>query len=501
MVRQRERLTILVDAFQKGNERVFTDIYDLTQRDLHVYALMLMKDPDKAQDLLQDTYIKVIEQISTLREPSRFLPWAKTILHNLAMTEFRRQGKAPILLDEDKEEILDDIREEEESFIPGGSLDRRELQQIVFDVVKTLPVEQRVAMVAYYYDEMSVKDIAEMMQCSEGTVKTRLYHGRKAFKGKLEAYEKRHNIRLHSAAPLLFMGFKGFDLATAPTAKAAAGTFAQITAKTGIHAAGAAGHAGAGSMAGQAEIHSSAGIKGAGAKAAVVKTATGGAAKKIVAAVAITALVAGGGGAAIHHAVSVSSDNAETKTVVSEEASEPEMTPREKAMAAYRQFLEDKQETIAEFRVLPLGEEIPALIYGIGAQGENVRTVSIVRYDTGRESIQPLGTLESSSGNGRILYKNGRLYAAGYLNGQDFSEYQIEDGEISARGYTREAGQIRSITYKGELRAAEGQPLGVAAGNYVKESEGDLIQRMQNDYAGSVLILEKNNKTNREKIK
>ena len=492
MGQQREQLTILVDAFQKGNERVFTDIYDLTQRDLHVYALMLMKDPDKAQDLLQDTYIKVIEQIHTLREPSRFLPWAKMILHNLAMTEFRRQGKAPILLDEDKEEIFDDIREEEESFIPGGSLDRRELQQIVFDVVKTLLVEQRVAMVAYYYDEMSVKDIAEMMQCSEGTVKTRLYHGRKAFKGKLEAYEKRHNIRLHSATPLLFIGFKGFDLATAPTAKAAAGTFAQVTAKTGIHAAGAAGHAG---------IHSSAGLKGAGAKAAVVKTAAGGAAKKIVAAVAITSLVAGGGGAAIHHAVSGSSDNAETKTVVSEEASEPEMTPREKAMAAYRQFLEDKQETIAEFRVLPIGEEIPALIYGKGAQGENVRTVSIVRYDTGRESIQPLGTLESSSGNGRILYKNGRLYAAGYLNGQDFSEYQIEDGEISARGYTREAGQIRSITYKGELRAAEGQPLGVAAGNYVKESEGDLIQRMENDYAGSVLILEKNNKTNREKIK
>lgn len=499
MIQQQEQLTILVDAFRKGNERVFTDIYELTQRDLHVYALMLMKDPDKAQDLLQDTYIKAIEQIQTLKDPSRFLPWAKTILHNLAMTEFRKQGKAPILLDEDKEEIFDDIREEEEAFIPGESLDRRELQEIVFDVIKTLPVEQRVTMTAFYYDEMSVRDIAEMMDCSEGTVKTRLFHGRKAFKGRLEAYEKRHNIRLHSAAPLLFMGFQGLDLAAAPTADAAAKTFAGITAKTGIQAAGTHGIAGAAAQHGGSGYAASqyAGAKAAGTRA-VVKTAAGASAKKIVAAVAITALVAGGGGLAVHNAVSGQPDQTETKAAYeeTEEAAEA-MTWQ----TAYRNFLEQKQETIAEFRVLELGDEYPALVYGEDEQGSNVRKVNIVRYDKIREEIEPLGPLESSSGNGRIFYKEGRLYAAGYLNGQDFSEYLIENGEISARGYSRDAGGTRRITYKGKLRAAEGKDLGVSAENYVDDADGDVIGKLQNDYAKSVLILDRNNKVNREKIK
>ena len=105
MKRGQERLTLLADELRKGNDRVFTEIYEMTQQGLHVYALMLMKDPEKTQDLMQDTYIKIYESAHTLRDPSRFMAWAKRILYTQAMAYYRRSGKDPILVDEDKERI------------------------------------------------------------------------------------------------------------------------------------------------------------------------------------------------------------------------------------------------------------------------------------------------------------------------------------------------------------------------------------------------------------
>ena len=274
---QTERLTILVDELKRGNERVFTDIYEMTQQNLHVYALMLMKDPDKTQDLLQDTYVKIYEKIQTLQDPSKFVPWAKRILYTEAMMEYRRMGKGPILVSEDNEAVFENIEDEEVSGLPEQNIDRAELQQIIFDAVKKLPAEQRVAMVAYYYDEMSVKEIAEMMDCSEGTVKSRLFNGRKVFKEKIEAYEKRHNVKLHGVTPLLFMGFSGFDEASAATAAQASKTLAAITAKTGMETGGSAMYAGAAQNAAQSVAPSAA------------KVATGVAGKKI----AVGVLVAG----------------------------------------------------------------------------------------------------------------------------------------------------------------------------------------------------------------
>lgn len=483
---------MLADELRKGNERVFTDIYEITQQDLHVYALMLMKNPDKAQDLMQDTYLKIYESAHTLRDPSRFMPWAKRILYTQAMMEYRKQGKDPILVDEDKEGIFENIEEESREFIPEEKLDRAELQRIVFDVVKVLPAEQRVTMVAYYYDEMSVKEIAEMMGCSEGTVKSRLFNGRKAFKSKIEAYEEKHNIKLHSAAPLLFIGFKGFDKASAASAAEVQNTLAGITLKTGmVGKASAAGNAGAGSW-GQAS--------GTAAKA-MVKTAAGVSAKKVIAGVAIATLMATGGGIGIYQGIH--NDEA-PKTVESRQQEKEPATAKERAMKAYKEYLQKKEAKITGFRVLPLGEDLDTLVYCDSDDLNAVRETGIVQYYDASRKLEYLGKLSAASGNGRMYYRNGMLYAAGYLDGQDFSEYKLEDGKISASGYTIErtpnGKRARRIMYKGPLRGAGNALSQVQKLAYVDRPVDQVVEELKSEYQESILTMMTNDGANRNKL-
>ena len=522
---------MLADELRKGNERVFTDIYEITQQDLHVYALMLMKNPDKAQDLMQDTYLKIYESAHTLRDPSRFMPWAKRILYTQAMMEYRKQGKDPILVDEDKEGIFENIEEESMEYIPEEKLDRAELQRIVFDVVKVLPAEQRITMVAYYYDEMSVKEIAEMMGCSEGTVKSRLFNGRKAFKSKIEAYEQKHNIKLHSAAPLLLIGFKGFDKASAASAAEVQKTLAGITAKTGMAGkAGAAGNAGAVGNAGAAGNAGSAGNAGASGNAgagswgtapgqsaygngtigsiapstatkAVVKTAAGVSAKKVIAGVAIAALVATGGGIGIYQGLH--SNEAPKKTESSQPEKEP-ATAKERAMKAYKEYLQKREGKITGFRVLPLGEKLDTLVYCDGDDLNSVRETGIVQYYDESRELEYLGKLSAASGNGRMYYRNGMLYAAGYLNGQDFSEYKLEDGKISAAGYTIErtpnGKRARRIQYKGPLKGAGNASSQVRKLAYVDRPVDEVVEELKSEYQKSTLTMMTNDGANRNKL-
>ena len=487
---QTERLTILVDELKRGNERVFTDIYEMTQQNLHVYALMLMKDPDKTQDLLQDTYVKIYEKIQTLQDPSKFVPWAKRILYTEAMMEYRRMGKGPILVSEDNEAVFENIEDEEVSGLPEQNIDRAELQQIIFDVVKKLPAEQRVAMVAYYYDEMSVKEIAEMMGCSEGTVKSRLFNGRKVFKEKIEAYEKRHNVKLHGVTPLLFMGFSGFDEASAATAAQASKTLAAITAKTGMETGGSAMYAGAAQNAAQSVAPSAA------------KVATGVAGKKIAVGVLVAGLSLGSIGVGALVAQNSMDKSQSTEKQVAEE--EPK-TARERALKKYKEYLESHEDTYRGFEIKYLGEPVETLLCSETYSGEGINNVTIYQYYDDDRKIEKLGKIKSKSQGGKISYDDERrkLYALGFINGQDATAYEISGHDIIANGYysekTNNGWRTKSIHCQGkpdEMEDRGAQLVEETKDNPTKEKYDELKAR----YERGILRIKENNETERKQI-
>lgn len=250
---EREKLIALVIAGQKGDAEALNGLFDAFYNDVYYFALKTVKDPDRACDVTQDTFVKIIEHIGDLQEPAAFVPWMKQITYRECIRYTPQSKEVLVDMDADGNSIFDIAAEDRAEFIPDAALDQQEFRKTILDMLDTLSAEQRAATMLYYYDELSVKQIAQIQNVSEGTVKSRLNYARKSIKSAVEHYEKKHGVRLHSVAllPLLAWLF-----ATSRTSMPAAGVLAasgavEAAAATagGVATATAAGTAAAGGVA------------------------------------------------------------------------------------------------------------------------------------------------------------------------------------------------------------------------------------------------------------
>ena len=271
-----EKLTALVLAAQNGEDNAATELYNAYQKDLYYHIYKTVNDPHLAEDLLQDAFIEILGTIQNLKEPAAFLSWSKQIAYHKCTAYFKR--RRDILADENEDglSIFDTIEEDNAEFIPDEALDKADLKQTIHQMIDELPEEQRSALLLRYFDEISVKEIAEIQGVTEGTVKSRLNYGRKAIKDAVEGYEKKHGVKLRCAGviPLLLWLFREISVSNgiSLTSTTASATYAAANATAPVVAEG---------------------VK-AGAK-----TAGKFAAKKIIAGITAATVVAGGVGAAV----------------------------------------------------------------------------------------------------------------------------------------------------------------------------------------------------------
>ena len=237
-----DKLTSLVCAVQQGDRRAADELYTAAHQGLYYYISKTVNDPELAQDLLQETFMEIYLTIGNLKEPAAFLKWSRQIAYHKC-TAYDRKAKA-ITVDENEDglSIFDTIEEERTEFIPDEALDKEDLKQTIYAMIAELPMEQRSAILLRYFDEISVKEIAEIQGVSEGTVKSRLNYGRKALQKSVEDYEKKNGVKLRCAGviPLLlwlFANEASAASATVTTASAAAPVVAEGV-KAGAKAAG-----------------------------------------------------------------------------------------------------------------------------------------------------------------------------------------------------------------------------------------------------------------------
>jgi len=87
------RLDQAVRAFKKGDEAAFDTIYELTRSDVYYTALLIVKDESLAEDILQETYLKMVDNLSTYQERGRFRAWIRTIAKRLAINAYHQQQR------------------------------------------------------------------------------------------------------------------------------------------------------------------------------------------------------------------------------------------------------------------------------------------------------------------------------------------------------------------------------------------------------------------------
>lgn len=157
----------------------FDTLFETYQTEALRAAYLICGNRADAEDVVQDTFVKCYESMHQLRDPSRVKPWLFRILTRTAWhtcQKHRREMPVENLYD-NQEPACEDA---------SAALLRSDRTQTVAKALASLEPKQRTTAVLYYYNEMSVKEIAQAMGCFEGTVKSRLYHARQQLKVNLE---------------------------------------------------------------------------------------------------------------------------------------------------------------------------------------------------------------------------------------------------------------------------------------------------------------------------
>lgn len=197
------KLAKYVARAQKGDRKAMERIVDETSGYVYYYCLTLLCSEDEANDAVQEIYLTVLKKLGTLENPKAFLGWLKTVTSNHCKNRLERNKNYSSL---DDEVIFENAEETDVQLIPQKQIEAQEIRNAVVTAVKNLPVFQRECVMMYYYNEMSVSQISEILEIKEGTVKSRLYNARKTIKAELEKLGFSENT-LGGFSPIAFVAY------------------------------------------------------------------------------------------------------------------------------------------------------------------------------------------------------------------------------------------------------------------------------------------------------
>ena len=155
------------------------------ERPLLYYATSLTGNSDTALDVLQEVWLKVIRGIRKLKDPGALKPWLYTITHGVAVDRIRRDYKR----DKAEQAQLDGSLDAEEPFFD------HENAAAIHHALSHIGVKHREVLVLHFLQDLSIKEIARVADCSEGTVKSRLHYAKRKMKQILEGEKHDTTIR------------------------------------------------------------------------------------------------------------------------------------------------------------------------------------------------------------------------------------------------------------------------------------------------------------------
>lgn len=306
----------IVQRAKTGNSHALEEIYNDTRQMVYFTALGIVRNEDDAEDVVQDTYIKVFQNIARLQDEKAFINWLKMIVVNVSKNNLKKRKPMLFQNNEEEDAVLGSIEEVGENFLPQEYVDQAEKREIIKSMIENLPDAQRTAVMLYYFDELPLSEVSKIMETTEGTTKSRLNYARKQIRAKVDEQERQGN-KLYAGVPMLtrilHMVSRNYDL-PAETAKyilanslqeanIAAGTAAS-SAAAGSEAAGQAAIADQASAALESSATGTA-TKASVAKGILAKIAGMSARTKLIALIAAGVVVVGSGtGAALavkHH--------------------------------------------------------------------------------------------------------------------------------------------------------------------------------------------------------
>lgn len=171
----------LLGRIAQGDLVALEHLFARYQRQIFQLALGVTRDIETAEEVLQDTFYRLYTHAAKLDGSMPLLPWLYRVAANLSYNQSRRRSRLSESLHALAERLFDPVRRS-----PEHIAEHRELQSIIRATLDELTPNHRAVLVLHYLHDYSITEIASILDCPEGTVKSRLHHARKLLKERLQ---------------------------------------------------------------------------------------------------------------------------------------------------------------------------------------------------------------------------------------------------------------------------------------------------------------------------
>ncbi|MBN1266835.1 MAG: sigma-70 family RNA polymerase sigma factor [Anaerolineales bacterium] len=173
----------LIIELQRGELQALGELYDRHQQMVFRTALGITGDAESAADLLQDTFLRLNRFCSRVDPDRPIQPWLYRVTANLAYTYVKRRSRGFQVLREMGEWLAREFKPG-----PQAIVEHDEICSVIKEALATLPISQRIVVVLYYVNDLTLQEISEIIEVPVGTVKSRLHYGRLKLKKELGVY-------------------------------------------------------------------------------------------------------------------------------------------------------------------------------------------------------------------------------------------------------------------------------------------------------------------------
>lgn len=198
MEKRSAEITALVERARKGDKTASAELYEKMYDKLYFFALKNVRSKEDAEDIVQEAFMKALESLGELNSSESFSGWIYSVTYNLCIDKMRGGKRvARFETEDDRDNAIENSALNEPVMVPEDYMQNEETKRQIKDVIDGLRPDMRSAVILYYYDQMSIAEIAETMNLSESSVKSKLYQARKKIKTKLEKLGVDRSVTVH----------------------------------------------------------------------------------------------------------------------------------------------------------------------------------------------------------------------------------------------------------------------------------------------------------------
>ncbi len=181
---------IIVKRLQNGDRSAFDELYNMYKNEALRTSFLITGNLMDSEDVVQQAFVQCYQTINQLKDAKCFKGWFFRILTRIAWQSNRYKRKVQPV-----DEFFDDAQISEESAL--DTVLRNEQSRLLYSYVQRLEEKQKTVIILYYYNQMSIKEIAKILSCREGTVKSRLFAARRNLQKNIDcAHSEKEGVLL-----------------------------------------------------------------------------------------------------------------------------------------------------------------------------------------------------------------------------------------------------------------------------------------------------------------